>query len=102
MHVFFNLGIGEFTANIVGLVDNIHFTVVIDPSLSAEQVVHAGGGLVPRVVVLVLVELQLHQTLRLQLHGLAPELGFDANVLPEREVLRLAVAGRDGRVVADL
>ena len=63
---------------------------------------HAGGGLVPRVVVFVLVQFQLNQTLRLQFHRLSPELRLDADVLPESEVLGLAVAGRDGRVVTDL
>ena len=75
---------------------------MVNPSLACEEVVNASCGFVPRVVVLVLVDSQLDETLWLQLHRLAPELRLHAHILPEREVLRLTVARCDGRVVTHL
>lgn len=45
---------------------------------------------------------EMHRTGRLELHGLAPELGPDARLLPEDETLGLGVAGAHGRVVGHL
>lgn len=44
----------------------------------------------------------MRRTQRLELHGLAPELGLDADVLPELEVDRRGVTRADRRVVAHL
>lgn len=42
----------------------------------------------------------MHAAGGLELHGLAPELGLDARLLPEAPAGRLRVARRDRRVVS--
>lgn len=58
--------------------------------------------LVPAVVVPGVEQAHMHAAGGLELHGLAPELGLDARLLPEAPAGRLRVARRDRRVVRHL
>jgi len=85
-----------------GEVADGHLAVVLQRPAVGEDVAHARGDLVPRVVVADLGQFDVQRALAGELHRLAPKLGAGPLVLVEYEAGAFCVRCNDGRVVAHL
>ena len=77
-------------------------SVMLDPNLAYDDVVHAAIDVVPRVDLSMVEEFDGEHPLRLHFEGFAPKADFGRDASMEFPVGRLSVKGGDWRVVRDL